>query len=283
MSKFPVYLYNSIIYVFLVGIVIITSLLVVNHTLASSPDLPLEIIGSNKGLQVEPEGKQLFNIDNLYPGIVETSSLRISNIGQKKFALLIGVEKKAGDDLLFRGVDISISKRGSNQIFYSGPLSGINSINIGDIQAVTSVDLDFAVSLNKDAGKECQGKSLELTWKLIAAWPDDGELPPEPPGPSNGGNGDIDLPPEPPGADNGEDGENSLPPEHPDPGNGEDDGNDLQPELPGYGEDGDVKLSPETPRTGLPKTGGNDFLLMVIGIVFLGTGFLLTRIRDKED
>jgi len=269
-KTFSVCLRRTITYLLLLSIVVSAGLMLAEHSFASS----LEIIGTEKGLQVVPEEEQFFNINNLYPGKAETSPLRISNTGQREFMLFIEVEKKAGDDLLFHGVNISISQQGSNQTFYSGPISSLSSIKIGEIQAGTSENLAFTVSLKEDAGNEYQGKSLDLAWKFIAAWPDGDDSPPV--SPDNGEN-----PPEPPGEDNGEDGDIDSPPVPPDTGNGEDGGE--EPAGADDGEDVDFELPPETPGVDLPRTGGYNFALLILGAFFLGTGFLLTRIRDKEE
>jgi hypothetical protein len=223
-------------------------MLVVEHTLASS----LEIRGGELGLSVIPGNAELFNIGNMYPGKDVTSTVRINNEGQDDFLLAIGVEKKHGDDLLFHGVDISISSQGEGQIYYSGPMSGISELRVRDIKAGTAEYLDLKVSLSPEKGNEYQGKLLDVTWTFSASWPGDNEI-------------IVVRPEDSAGTDKTEPGDDEIIIVH--------------QEDPGGIDETEAEIRPERPVISLPRTGADGLILLGFGLLTMASGFLSRRGR----
>lgn len=112
--------YIILIFVITLAVGSLISLLSFEGTAACS----LEIVGKEEGLEVEPEGGKVFDVENIAPGMNEGSVVTVRNEGDNDFHLSVSVEKKEGSELLSNGLEIEAAPRGKS-LFTAIPLLGL--------------------------------------------------------------------------------------------------------------------------------------------------------------
>ena len=198
------------------------------------------------------------------PGDSAVIDLEVVNESKESYSLAISADVEEGDDRpLFEKLTIVI--RGEEEK-YSGPLSGLDKINLGSFAAESTRSLHMTLSLPVDAGNELQALAVSIKFQLYQVQDS------EPPGSGGGYPPGSDVP-----SDPGQPGE---------PG----DGDSEQPGEPGDGDSeqpGEIG-QPEAPEdhpsrdTELPVTGTKVNLLLPLGLILFLIGLLILGSSKKE-
>jgi len=221
-----------------------------DHTFAAG----ITLIGNAKGLKLEPEGP-LFTEENMAPGDEATATVTVINEGNKPFTLTVSAKKISGD-LLFEGLQVSVTDQDSGTVYYSGSMgemNGTNAAQIGNIPAKGTKDLVLTVLFLREADNDYQGAALNMSWVFNATWPTGGG------GGGGGGGGDYYY----------------YEPESPavTPAGTQ----ELTPEAPAGLPEGELVIKPESPAV-MPKTGvGVPYPYYALGGLAILFGTLLLR------
>lgn len=163
MLKKSILLFTAIYLSAVLCISAFTGMLVMEHSFASG----LVIIGDQLGLKHPPPDTKLFDINNMYPGKEETSTVAVENKGEAPFCLLVSAKKHAGDTILFDGLLIKATGE-DGTVHYSGPLNGLYQKGLGTILAGEVKEFAFTISFPELAGNEQQGKTLAVKFVFLA-------------------------------------------------------------------------------------------------------------------
>ncbi|HHT47411.1 MAG TPA: hypothetical protein GX004_09055 [Firmicutes bacterium] len=173
---------------------ILTGTLLYDRSFASGAKGNLVISGSdNFGLRVD-HSQNPFIFKNLYPGYPgcadkESSTIvKVSNIGNKNFTLLIEKKVMSADEeelILYdyEGLRMDVIEHGTpDNKLYSGPLKELKKIDAGTVSPGAGArEFEFSIYLDKNAGNELQGKSIDLQWIFTAMGATDDPDPPDSP------------------------------------------------------------------------------------------------------
>lgn len=150
-------------------LLIITILGISLESLAKSFDL--SVIFDGKNIAMESETPDMtWNLDNFLPGNSDTSSITITNNGEKTATVetTINIEENTG---LLEMIDLTVTNKLGEPV-YTGKYTDLKTITKslakGESETYTAV-----TSLNKDAGNEYQNKQYKLKFSFKAI----GEIP----------------------------------------------------------------------------------------------------------
>jgi hypothetical protein len=200
-----------------------------------------KVLADSSGIRIISE-EPAYSFGNMAPGDSAVIDLEVVNESKESYSLAISADVEEGDDRpLFEKLTIVIK---GEEEKYSGPLSGLDKINLGSFAAESTRSLHMTLSLPVDAGNEFQGVAVSVKFHLYQV---EGFAPPG----SGGGY--------PPGSD-----------EPSDPG---------QP-----GEIGQPEAPEDHPSrdTELPVTGTKVNLLLPLGLILFLMGLLILGSAKKE-
>lgn len=109
--------------------------------------------------------------DNIAPGDVINSILRVMNNGNLDFNYTVSSYLESGETALFNELLLQVSD--SEGLLYQGTLREFQDFPLGTISKGRCNDLNFSVTLPKDAGNELQGKSISVAFNFNAIAHDD--------------------------------------------------------------------------------------------------------------
>ena len=227
-----------------------------------------KVLADSSGIRIISE-EPVYSFDNMAPGDSADINLEVENESKESYSLAISADVEEGSsEPLYETLSIAII---GEEEKYSGPLSGLQKIDLGSFAAESTRNLSMTLTLPTDAGNELQGLSVKIIFHLYQV--EDSE----PPGPG------VDDPPgpdEPPGP-GGDD--PSGPDEPPGPGGDDPPGPD-EPPGPGGDDPGQSTEPKEDPsgETELPVTGTKIDLLLPIGLILFLIGLLILGSAKKE-
>ncbi|MDD3072911.1 MAG: hypothetical protein PHS56_00555 [Eubacteriales bacterium] len=209
-----------------------------------------KVLADSSGIRIISD-EPVFSFDNMAPGDSAPIDLEVVNESNESYSLAISADVEEGDRPLYERLTVIVK---GEEDKYSGPLCGLQKINLGSFPAESTRSLHMTLTLPVDAGNELQELAVRLKFRLY-------QVQGEPPG-SGGGY--------PPGFD-----------EPSDPG---------QPEEPGDGdsEQPEEIEQPEAPKdhpsrgTELPVTGTKVNLLLPLGLILFLIGLLILGSAKKE-
>ena len=211
-----------------------------------------KVLADSSGIRIISE-EPAYSFGNMAPGDSAVIDLEVVNESKESYSLAISADVEEGDDRpLFEKLTIVIK---GEEEKYSGPLSGLDKINLGSFAAESTRSLHMTLSLPVDAGNEFQGVAVSVKFHLYQVQDS------EPPGSGGGYPPGSDVP-----SDPGQPGE---------PG----DGDSEQP-----GEIGQPEAPEDHPSrdTELPVTGTKVNLLLPLGLILFLMGLLILGSAKKE-
>ncbi|HBI57350.1 MAG TPA: hypothetical protein DG577_05385 [Firmicutes bacterium] len=197
-----------------------------------------KVLADSSGIRIISD-EPVFSFDNMAPGDSAPIDLEVVNESNESYSLAISADVEEGDRPLYDKLTVIV--RGEEDK-YSGPLCGLQKINLGSFPAESTRSLHMTLTLPVDAGNELQELAVRLKFHLY-------QVQGEPPG--SGG----EAPP------------NPVVPSYP-----------GQPEEPPADEDNPGSYAdPE-----LPVTGTQLDLLLPLGLILFLIGLLILGSAKKE-
>lgn len=129
----------------------------------------------DKGLVIQFDGKHMFDIDNMYPGKEVKANVTVHNKSLEPFKFAIDATNRGGDKQFYNALIVNIANI-ENDIF-TGPITELKSIHLGEIDAGGSENLKIAVTLSSNTGNYVQGKTTSVSWIFSADYLGNGEGP----------------------------------------------------------------------------------------------------------
>ncbi|MGI5851349.1 MAG: LPXTG cell wall anchor domain-containing protein [Clostridiales bacterium] len=188
--------------IILIGIISLIIGYMVSYGMNISYAKDLVLVGRDKGLEIIPESRRLFNLTKLNPGDTYEANLTIENKYIAPFELFMRTERvskipKEGEADLFKQLLLTVYL-GREEI-YSGSMKDFAAANtsLGKFDVSDSQVLKAVVHLpGPETGNEFQGKSVNVKWIFIAqaAEPEPDKPKPEEPEPDKPDPDDQDKP-----------------------------------------------------------------------------------------
>lgn len=209
-----------------------------------------KVLADSSGIRIISD-EPVFSFDNMAPGDSAPIDLEVVNESNESYSLAISADVEEGDRPLYDKLTVIV--RGEEDK-YSGPLCGLQKINLGSFPAESTRSLHMTLTLPVDAGNELQELAVRLKFRLY-------QVQGEPPGP---GGEDLPVAPFYPGQ-----------PEEP-----------VQPEEPGPGVSEEPPADEDNPGSyadpELPVTGTQLDLLLPLGLILFLIGLLILGSAKKE-
>ncbi|MDD3839157.1 MAG: LPXTG cell wall anchor domain-containing protein [Clostridia bacterium] len=144
-------------------------LLPINFQKANASDL--EIIGSQDGIAVKPQGEKFFDLNNLNPGDTKTAMLSIKSVYRDPFDLYMRAERVGEEQEydLFNQLKLKVNYDGT--LIFDGSMTDFarSNISLGRINKNDHKHLLAEVYLpGRETGNEFQGKTVDVRWIFTA-------------------------------------------------------------------------------------------------------------------
>lgn len=125
----------------------------------------IEVTGDNNQLKLDPSGAKLFEINNMYPGKMESAAVKVKNLGTGTMNLEVRLNLSI-DPELEDALKLSVSDSG--KVYYSGLLKDMKPLAVGSISAGSSKDLVFQLEMLAGHGNKTQNRSAAMEWVFAA-------------------------------------------------------------------------------------------------------------------
>lgn len=210
-----------------------------------------KVLADSSGIRII-SNEPVCSFDNMAPGDSAPIDLEVVNESNESYSLAISADVEEGDRPLYERLTVIVK---GEEDKYSGPLCGLQKINLGSFPAESTRSLHITLTLPVDAGNELQELAVRLKFRLYQVQGEPpgsgGEAPPNPVVPSNPGQPEEPVQPEEPGP-----GSEEPPADEDNPGSYAD------PEL--------------------PVTGTQLDLLLPLGLILFLIGLLILGSAKKE-
>ena len=156
-----------------------------------------KVLADSSGIRIISE-EPVYSIDNLAPGDSAAVDLEVVNESKESLSLAISADVEGGSEPLYEALSVVIIGKEEK---YSGPLSGLQNINLGSFAAESTHSMSMTLTLPADAGNELQALSVSIKFHLYQVEDseppglggDDPSGPHEPLGPNQPERPQVDL------------------------------------------------------------------------------------------
>ncbi|NLM52323.1 MAG: hypothetical protein GX197_05830 [Firmicutes bacterium] len=244
-----------------------------------------ELVGDNTGLRLVPSETPLFDLQNMYPGDLDTATIRISNKDDqgRSFTASLRIEKTGGSEKADLYEQLLLTVVYEHEEKFKDVMSKFEGLDLGSFAPDTSKELELTVELpGPETGNEFQGATLDINLIFTA----EGESAEEPGGPGE---------PQWPGPFVPPAGGNFEIPEEQDPFTEPEEELVVEPEPPEGSEwsaeeteeqvpEDVIIIDPEAPegRGELPRTDGGGFIGLIAGIALISLGLILRKTGEVK-
>lgn len=132
----------------------------------------IRVFSSGPALAVDASGGARLSVGGLVPGASRSATIRLSNAGSgiASFALAASLsdQVRAGGTALSSVLELRIASP-DGAALYDGPLSGLQQLALGRIDAGATRAYRFTVTLPRSAGNAVEGSSLSAGFSWIAS------------------------------------------------------------------------------------------------------------------
>ncbi|MFZ5643572.1 MAG: hypothetical protein ACOY46_08285 [Bacillota bacterium] len=123
-------------------------------------------IGSQFGIATDPP-ESFLNMDNMAPGDRAADNLTVKNTGDHDFSYTVSASLQEGDQGFFNALLLDLSDS-FGTVLYSGPISGLQNLDMGRIASRCQEVLTFSVTFPESSGNQLQNKRASLKFTFTA-------------------------------------------------------------------------------------------------------------------